>query len=231
MQVVVSGLRWNVIEKFWTSFPKLFFQNVDIFMWSLLCQMSVTFPFITPKTTKDKNYLHKQPEWGLSEVEAVHRVILPFTPKRLWSQWGWHARTGACQGEYTASGTAQQPPSRSIQHTLQRNVILYGPFNTLQIHSPSITTAQTHNKAARANIGRPFLPGCPSFYLSDCLPVLWWEETNLCLHFELTRLPVPHSAGQRQPQSRPSKSNWGALAIWYLESGHPAESCQAGNSD
>lgn len=69
--------------------------------------------------------------------------------KRLWSQWGWHARTGACQGEYTASGTAQQPLSHSIQPTLQRNVILYGPFNTIQIHSPSITTAQTHNKATR----------------------------------------------------------------------------------
>lgn len=175
-------------------------------------------PYLPKTTQKKQNYLHKQPEWGLSGVEAVHRVILPFTPKRLWSQQGWHARTAACQGEYTASGSAQQTLSRSIQHTLQRNVILYGPFNTLQIHSPSITTAQTHNKATRANIGRPFLSVCPSFYLSDCLPVLWWEETNLCLHFELTRLPVPHCAGQRQPQSRPSKAteeSW-LFGIWSL---------------
>lgn len=192
--------------------------------------MNVTFPIINLKTTKDKNYLHKQAEWGLSEVEAVHRVILPFTPKRLWSQRGWHARTGACQGEYTASALLSSLPVAPYNTPFKEMSSFMVSSTHSKIHSPSITTAQTHNKAARANIGRPFLPGCPSFYLSDCLPVLWWEEANLCLHFELTRLPVPHSAGQRQPQSRPSKSNWEALAFWYLERGHPAESCQAGNS-
>lgn len=115
--------------------------------------------------TKGKYYLHQQLERGLPWVEAVHRIILPFASKRLWSQQGWHARTGACQGEYTASGTAQQPLSHSIQPTLQRNVIFYGPFNTLQIHSPSITTAQTHNKAAERRYRTSFSL-CQSLLLS-----------------------------------------------------------------
>ncbi len=121
--------------------------------------------------TKSKNYLHQSLHQPLPWVEAVQRTILPFASKRLWSQRGWHARTGACQREYTASGTAQQPLSHSIQPTLQRNVILYGPFNTLQIHSPSITTAQTHNKAAKRRYRTSF-PLCqsllPSLWLSAC---------------------------------------------------------------
>lgn len=85
---------------------------------------------------KGLNYLHHQLEQGPPRVEAVHRIILPFASQRQWSQRGWHARTRACQEEYTANGTARQPISRSIQSTLQRNVILYGLFNSLQIHFP-----------------------------------------------------------------------------------------------
>lgn len=138
---------------------------------SVLWSKSPTVQHPKQVKTKGKNYLHKQLEWGLPWVEAVHRILLPFASKGLWSQRGWHARTGACQGEYTASGTAQQPLSHSIQPTLQRNVILYGPFNTLQIHSPSITTAQTHNKAAERRYRTSFSlcqSLLPSLWLSAC---------------------------------------------------------------
>ena len=145
---------------------------VDIFKW-WINDRSLTILPPEQVQTKGNHYLNKQLEWGLCWVEAANRIILPFASKGLWSQRGWHARTGACQGEYTASGTAQQPLSHSIQHTLQRNVILYGPFNTLQIHSPSITTAQTHNKAFERWYRTSF-----SFYLS-LLPSLWLSACPL----------------------------------------------------
>lgn len=181
--------------------------------------------------TKGKDYLHQQLEWGLHWAEAVHRIILPFASKRLWSQRGWHARTGACQGEYTASGTAQQPLSHSIQPTLQRNVILYGPFNTLQIHSPSITTAQTHNKAAERRYRTSFSlcqSLLPSLWLSAC-PLVRRNQPVSPLWADMAACPPLR--GPVAATKPAIWSYWGAPAMWHLESGHPAESYQEGNSD
>lgn len=188
-------------------------------------------PSSTPKQVKTKglNYLHHQLEWGPPWV--VHRIILPFASKRLWSQRGWHARTRACQGEYTANGTAQQPLSHSIQPTLQRNVILYGPFNTLQIHFPSITTAQTHNKASKRRYRTSFSL-CQSL-----LPSLWLSACPLVRRNQPVS-PLWADMAACSPLRRPVAatkqaiwSYWGVLAMWHLESGHPAESYQEGNSD
>lgn len=104
--------------------------------------------------------------------------------KRLWSQWGWHARTGACQGEYTASGTAQQPLSHSIQtHPSKKCHPLWSlqhnpnplPFdhyssNTQQSHTSQYRTSFSHSLSILLSL---WLSACPLVRRNQPVSPLW----------------------------------------------------------